>query len=34
MSKLLIVDDNQQITSILADYAKKNHYDVLIAYDG
>lgn len=34
MSKLLIVDDNQQITSILADYAKKNHYDVLIAYNG
>lgn len=34
MPKLLIVDDNQQITSILADYAKKNHYDVLIAYDG
>ncbi|MEG0294229.1 response regulator transcription factor [Enterococcus sp.] len=34
MQKLLIVDDNQQITSILAEYAKKNSYDVLLAYDG
>lgn len=34
MQKLLIVDDNQQITSILAEYAKKNHYQVVIAYDG
>lgn len=34
MPKLLIVDDNQQITSILAEYAKKEGYDIQIAYDG
>lgn len=34
MQKLLIVDDNQQITAILAEYAQKNHYQVIIAYDG
>ena len=31
MQKLLIVDDNQQITAILAEYAQKNHYQVIIA---
>lgn len=34
MKKLLIVDDNQQITSILAEYAKKEDYQVVTAYDG
>lgn len=34
MPKLLIVDDNQQITSILAEYAKQQAYEVLLAYDG
>ena len=34
MQKLLIVDDNQQITSILAEYAKKEGYQVVTAYDG
>ncbi len=34
METLLIVDDNQQITEILTEYAKKNHYDVLVAHDG
>ena len=34
MLKILIADDNKQITSILAEYAKKNHYEVSIAYDG
>jgi len=31
---LLIADDNPQITSILATYAKKEGYDVTIAVDG
>ncbi len=34
MLKILIVDDNKQITSILAEYAKKNNYQPLIAHDG
>ena len=34
MTKILIVDDNKQITSILADYAKKNGYTPIIAFDG
>lgn len=34
MPKLLIVDDNKQITSILADYAKKEGYTAVIAMDG
>lgn len=34
MSKILIADDNKQITMILASYAKKEGYEVLIAYDG
>ena len=32
--KLLIVDDNRQIVSILEDYAIKEGYSVLQAYDG
>lgn len=32
--KILIVDDNKQITSILAEYVKNNNYTPLIAYDG
>ncbi len=34
MRKLLIVDDNKQITSILEEYAKKEGYKTVIAYDG
>ncbi len=32
--KMLIADDNNQITSILAEYAKKDGYEVIIAKDG
>lgn len=34
MLKILIADDNKQITSILAEYAKINNYIPIIAYDG
>lgn len=34
MTKILIADDNKQITSILAEYAKKNGYEPIIAFDG
>lgn len=34
MAKLLIVDDNKQITSILEEYAKKEGYETVIALDG
>lgn len=34
MQKILIADDNKQITSILAEYAKINNYLPIIAYDG
>lgn len=34
MSKLLIVDDNKQITSILEEYAKKECYETVVALDG
>ena len=34
MKKLLIADDNKQITSILSEYAKKEGYSTLIAFDG
>lgn len=34
MAKLLIVDDNKQITSILEEYAKKEGYNTIIARDG
>lgn len=34
MPKLLIVDDNKQITSILEEYAKKEDYQTVIALDG
>ena len=34
MIKVLIVDDNEQITSILAEYAKKEGYMPLVATDG
>lgn len=34
MPKLLIADDNRQITSILSEYAKKEGYQTIIAYDG
>ncbi len=34
MKKLLIVDDNQQITEILTQYAQKEQYEVLVAHDG
>ena len=34
MAKLLIADDNKQITSVLAEYAKKEGHTVEIATDG
>lgn len=34
MDKILIVDDNAQITSILATYAEKEGLEPLVAYDG
>lgn len=34
MVKLLIADDNKQITEVLANFAKKEKMDVDIAYDG
>ena len=34
MAKILIADDNKQITSVLAEYAKKEGYTVQIATDG
>ena len=34
MGNILIADDNQQITSILSEYAKKDGYTVYIAADG
>lgn len=33
-TKMLIADDNKQITSVLAEYAKKEGYTVAVAYDG
>lgn len=34
MPKMLIADDNRQITSALSEFAKKENYAVSIAYDG
>lgn len=34
MYKILIADDNEQITSILEEYAKKEGYMPIIAFDG
>lgn len=34
MQKMLIADDNKQITSILEEYAKKEGFNVELAYDG
>ena len=34
MTKILIADDNKQITSVLMEYAKKEGYSVEIASDG
>lgn len=34
MNKILIADDNQQITSILANYARKEAFEPLVALDG
>ncbi|MBO1263422.1 response regulator transcription factor [Proteiniclasticum sp. SCR006] len=34
MPKILIADDNKQITSILSEYAKNEGYDVDVTYDG
>lgn len=34
MNKILIADDNEQITSILENYAKKEGFDTIIALDG
>lgn len=34
MLKILIADDNKQITSILSEYAKKEGYTPIVAFDG
>ena len=34
MPKVLVVDDNKQITSILEEYAKKEGYQTVVALDG
>lgn len=34
MYKILIVDDEQAIVSLLEDYLKLNHYEVMTAYNG
>lgn len=34
MPKMLIADDNAQITSVLAEYGKQEGYEVLVARDG
>lgn len=34
MQRMLIADDNKQITSILEEYALKENFKVDIAYDG
>lgn len=34
MVKLLIADDNKQITSILKEYSEKDGYETVVAYDG
>lgn len=34
MIKLLIADDNKQITSIIEEYAKKEGYETIVAFDG
>ncbi|MBS6905110.1 response regulator transcription factor [Phascolarctobacterium sp.] len=34
MNKILIADDNQQITSILANYARREGFEPLVALDG
>lgn len=34
MANILIADDNKQITSILGEYAKKEGFEVFVAYDG
>lgn len=34
MYKVLIVDDEEAIVSLISDYLKLNNYEVLVAYDG
>lgn len=34
MSKILIADDNLQITKILSEFSKKEGFEVVVAYDG
>lgn len=34
MTKILIADDNRQITSILEEYSKKEGYETVVVYDG
>ena len=34
MATVLIADDNRQITSVLAEYAKKEGHEPITAYDG
>ena len=34
MAKMLIADDNKQITSILSNYARKEGFEPVVALDG
>ena len=34
MGKILIADDNEQITSILSNYAQKEGFEPIVALDG
>ena len=34
MAKMLIADDNKQITSILSNYARKEGFEPIVALDG
>ena len=34
MQKILIVDDNKQITSIIEEYAKKDGFETVVSFDG
>ena len=34
MEKMLIADDNRQITAVLTAYARKEGFEPVVAYDG
>ena len=34
MEKILIADDNVQITKILSEFVKKENYEPVVAHDG